>query len=121
MITFEPFTGVEIRKLLAKSSSAFCELDRVSTELVKSCQNVLLTPVTRIINASLQTAVFPAPMKYARVKPVIKKRALENTLKNYRPVSSLSFLSELIGWAAAMRFKIYLSNNNLNEPFSVSL
>ena len=118
MATFEPFTGVEIRKLLAKSSSAFCELDPVPTELVKSCQDVLLTPVTMIINVSLQTGVFPTSMKSARVKPLIKKQDLDcNTLKNYRPVSNLSFISKLIERAAAMRLKTYLSNNNLNEPF----
>ena len=118
MATFEPFTGVEIRKLLAKSSSAFCELDPVPTELVKSCQDVLLTPVTRIINVSLQTGVFPTSMKSAIVRPLIKKQDLDcNTLKNYRPVSNLSFLSKLIERAAVMRLKTYLSNNNVNEPF----
>ena len=118
MTTFESFTGVEIRKLLAKSASAFCELDPVPTELVKSCQDVLLTPVARIINVSLQTGVFPKSMKSARVKPLIKKQDLDcNTLKNYRHVSDLSFISKLIERAAAMRLKTYLSDNNLNEPF----
>ena len=56
------------------------------------CLETLLPAVTAVINQSLQTCVFPFVFKEAIVKPLLKKPSLDpNSLKNYRPVSNLSF------------------------------
>ena len=118
MATFKPFTEIEIKKLISKSSNAFSDLDPIPTWLVKECQEVLISPLTKIVNRSLSTGVFPSSMKTARVKPLIKKHNLDcNELKNYRPVSNLSFLSKLIERAVSLRLNSYLCEHNLNESF----
>ena len=104
-------------KLIAKSSSAFCDTDPAPTWLIKKCLDILITPITKIVNLSLSTGVFPRSMKQARVKPLIKNHNLDcDTLENYRPVSNLSFLSKIVERAVTTRLNKYLFDNNLDEP-----
>ena len=86
------------------------------TWLVKDCLDVLISPITNIVNKSLSVGVFPRSMKAALVKPLIKNHTLDcNILNNYRPVSNLTFLSKVIEKAVAFHLNKYLINNNLNE------
>ena len=49
------------------------------------------------MNLSLQSAKVPDSMKEALVTPLLKKDDLDpEVLKNYRPVSNLSFLSKVL-------------------------
>ncbi|KAK7108418.1 hypothetical protein V1264_016162 [Littorina saxatilis] len=53
-------------------------------------------------------------MKQALVKPLIKKSSLDrNDLKNYRPVSNLSFLSKILERLVLLQLNAHLSSNNL--------
>ena len=63
MDTFEPFTETDIRQLLKRSSNAFCAVDYL---------DVLISPITNIVNKSLSLGVFPRSMKAALVIPLIK-------------------------------------------------
>ena len=53
-----------------------------------------------IINSSLRSSQVPKSMKSAIVTPLLKKSTLDpDILKNYRPVSNLSYISKLLrGW-----------------------
>ena len=73
MDTFEPFTETDIRQLLNRSSNAFCAVDPVPTQLVKDYLDVLISPITYIVNTSLSLGVFARSTKAALVKPLIKK------------------------------------------------
>ena len=63
METFEPFTETDIRQLLKRSSNAFCAVDPMPTWLVKDCLDVLISPITNIVNKSLSLGVLPRSMK----------------------------------------------------------
>ena len=58
----------------------------------------MLAPlITRIINKSLEKGCLPDDLKHANILPLIKKDNLDkDTLKNYRPVSNLTFVSKLL-------------------------
>ena len=61
------------------------------------------------------TPNFKAPGQI--VRPLIKKSTLDkNILKNYRPVSNLSFISKITEKIVASRFKKHLLENSLHEP-----
>ena len=67
------------------------------TWLVKQCEDQLVPVLTLIVNVSLSTAEFSDELKKAFVTPLIKKAILDSEiLKNYRPVSNISFLSKLV-------------------------
>ena len=55
-------------------------------------------------------------MKQAVVRPLIKNKSLDpNILKNFRPVSNLSFLSKLTERIVANRINSHVSSNDLLE------
>ncbi len=50
-----------------------------------------------MVNTSLLSGTFPNSLKTAVVKPLLKKRNLDNTmLSNYRPISNLPFIGKII-------------------------
>ena len=78
------------------------------------CLDELILPITSIINHSLKTGVFPHCFKKALVTPLLKKPNLDkNDLKNYRPVSNLSFLSKIMEKIVLRQLIEYLQNNDL--------
>ena len=60
----------------------------------------------------METSTFPQNFKEARVRPLLKKTSLsKNELKNYRPVSNLSFISKILEKIVA-----HIKNNHLSNP-----
>ena len=97
--TLEQWTLVttdEVEKLISSSPNKTCQLDPVPTWLVKDMQSLLSPIITLLFNKSLATGCFPSQFKKAVVRPLLKKSGLDvSQMKNYRPVSNLSFLSKL--------------------------
>ena len=87
----------EVRYLVLWAPCKSSDLDPISTSLVRDCIDILITPITSIINLSLTEGSFPSHFKSAHVSPLLKKPFLnKDSMKNYRPVSNLSFLSEVL-------------------------
>ena len=60
--------------------------------------------------------MFPEVLKQAIVTPIIKKASLDgNDLKNYRPVSNISFIGKVIEKAAISQINDHLRANDLEE------
>ena len=77
---------------------------------------VLLPVITQIINVSLSSGEFPRSFSHALVKPLLKKPNADcEILKNYRPVSNLTFLSKILEKVVARRLFTYMSENGLHE------
>ena len=58
-----------ITKLKNKSSYGY---DNISNELIKSAKNVLIKPLTLIVNQCLHTGIYPSKLILSRVKPLFK-------------------------------------------------
>ena len=67
----------EIRKIIQKSALKSCSSDPVPTWLLKEHLEVMLPVITDTVNLSLSTGVFLEQMKYASVKPLLKKSGLD--------------------------------------------
>src|ERR1051325_11027369 len=94
---FSPTTEAEVRKAIMFSSNATCALDSIPTQLLKSCLDVLIQPITTIINLSLTEGSFPDSFKSAIVTPLHKKHSLpHDDLSSYRPISNLNFISKIL-------------------------
>ena len=82
--------------------------------LVKECADILITPITKIVNYAIKEGSFANCFKMAYVTPLQKKPSLDrNILKNYRPVSNLSFISKLIKKVVAKQLKEFISHEGL--------
>ena len=64
----------------------------------------------------LESAYVPHTFKSARIRPLLKKPGLDqNLLNNYRPVSSLLFISKILEKVVDMRLEQHLTIKNLHE------
>ena len=78
-----------------KSKPTSCSLDLLPTSLLLEFDDLLPT-LTNIINFSLSSGTFPSTFRSAVVKPLLNKTSLNpNNLKNFRPVSKISFMSKI--------------------------
>ena len=88
------------------------------TLLPVECLDTLLPSLTAFINSSLSSGVFPEVFKTALFTPLLKKKYLgQNELKNYHPVSNLSFVSKIIEKLVLSQLSDHLSSNNLYNHF----
>ena len=63
--------------------------------LIKKILPVIIKPLKRIFNISLQKGIFPEKMKMAKVIPLFKNGESSH-FSNYRPVSILPQLSKIL-------------------------
>ena len=69
--------------------------DDISSNVIKSSYDELITPIYHICNISLKAGIFPNNMKIAKVIPLFKSDA-EEKFKNYRPISILPVFSKIL-------------------------
>jgi hypothetical protein len=111
---FDTVTEDEVKKIINNSPTKSCELDPLPTTLLKDCIDVIVPTVTKIVNQSLSSGIFPSSLKSAIVRPLLKKPSLDHDiLKNYRPVSNLSFLSKVLERIVLARISPFLKCNKL--------
>ena len=115
--TFDPATLAEVSKIIKRSPPKSCMLDPLPSHLLKKNLELLVGPITQIVNTSLASGEFPSRFKRAVISPLIKKASLDcNELKYYRPVSNLSFISKVLERVVASRLNTYLSEQSLRDP-----
>ena len=106
-----------VRLTILSSPLKTCELYAFPTPLLLECPDSLLPCITAVFNNSLLSGVFPSVYKSALVKPLLKKMSLDpDDLKNYRPVSNLSFLSKVLERLVLSQLNEHLNHNNLLNP-----
>ena len=89
-----------------------CGIDGISNIIMKSINNILIKPITIIINQMLETGVFPDKLKVAKVIPLFKKGD-PTLLTNYRPISLLPSLSKIFEKVIYQQLYAYFENLNL--------
>ena len=94
---FYHVTVDNVSKLIMSMPSKSCALDILPMWLLKENIEVVAKPITSIINVSLSTGIFPSKFREAVVSPLLKKPSLDKeVLKNYRPVSNISYVSKIM-------------------------
>ena len=66
-----------------------------------------------MVNISLESGHFPSAWKEALVRPILKKNGLNTVLKNYRPVSNLSFISKVTERAVFLQIDNHMKNMSI--------
>ena len=88
-------TADDIKDQLAILDTSKCYgPDGVSPKLVKEAGHILISPLQRLFNLSLNKGKFPKMWKQANVLPIFKK-GNPNDPGNYRPVSLLCCFSKI--------------------------
>ena len=111
------FTAVDendIRKIADKlDNKKSCGIDGIyKIFIMKSIFNILIKPITIIMNQMLETGVFPDKLKVAKVIPLFKKGD-PTLLTNYRPISLLPSLSKIFEKVIYQQLYAFFENSNL--------
>ena len=115
---FSPVSQADVEKIIKEMTLKSCEIDPIPASVLEKCLPQLLPFITDIINTSLTTGVFPADLKKAIVRPLLKKHNLDhNNLSNYRPVSNIPFMSKLLEKVVLLQLNDHLISNGLYDPF----
>ena len=87
-------------------------LDRISGRLLRDSADCIAPVLTRLFNRSLQTSAFPAIWKQGKVTALFK--AGEHTdCNNYRPITVLPTISNILERAVHIQLYGYLSESKL--------
>ena len=118
LLAFRKLSEDDVCKIIKSSANKSCSLDFLPTWMVKDYIDIVVGPITSIVNQSLTSGVFPHILKQAVVTPIIKKTNLDrNELSNYRPVSNINFIGKVIEKAAIMQVDEHVDDNNLHEVY----
>ena len=86
------------------------DLDPTPTSVVKECIDILITPITSVINLSLTEGSFPSHFRSAHVSPLNK-----GSMKNYQPVSNLGFLSKVLEKVVMNQLNSHINSSNASN------
>ena len=89
--------------------------DNMPAYLIKEAAPVIVYSLTNIINYSIVTGKVPKQWKQARVTPV-HKVGDKTIMNNYRPISTLPFLSKVIEHVVYNQLTYHLESNALLPP-----
>ena len=115
---FDLVSSLTLQNTILSMKSSTCKLDPIPTTVLKEVLTTVLPHLLLIINSSLSTGNFPSAFKHAIVQPLLKKPNLDpSDLKNYRPISKLSFLSKVLEKIIYCQLTSYMNNNYMFEKF----
>ena len=118
MTEFTPLSVGALKQIIMNMPTKTCDLDPIPTSLLKVCIDTVLPALLHIVNLSLTSGLLSLDLKMACIVPRLKKESLDiNDLKNYRPISNLSFLSKLLEKCVYSQINEHLLANHLLSQF----
>ena len=90
--------------------------DGISPRILKEGASILKYPLCKIFNISLRSGVFPSDWKKVNVCPVFKNDS-PALLQNYRPISLISFVDNVMERCVLKHINNYLLNHNIITHF----
>ena len=99
---FFQVTEQEVGKIVTNLKLVGSHVNSVPVKIFKLISAQILYPLTKLINLSFASAVFPDVLKIARIVPIHKKGDSMNP-SNYRPISCLPYIGKIIERCMANR------------------
>ena len=112
--SFREVSYMEVRdiiKNLKNKSTKDCY--GLSTMLLKIVGNLIVYPLTKLINMSITSGHFPDMLKTALVIPIYKNKGDRSDMGSYRPISLLPAISKVYERCMAVQILEYFESNNL--------
>ena len=115
--TLKPVSENEVLKILKslKPKKSY-GIDDISSEILKLGAEVLVVPLTYMINFSIITGKYPTDWKVSKVIPLHKK-GNKKFMKNYRPVSLLPVSGMILEKIVALQIEDFFEENKLLGSF----
>lgn len=84
----------------------------LSVKMIKFVKNLIIIPLTKLINMCFKESIFPKVLKKAIVTPIFKKGD-SSDVTNYRPISLLPIISKIVEKCMANKITKYFEENKL--------
>ena len=113
---FKYVSRVEIEKhLKSLKRKKAAGIDDLPANLLRDAAPEIASPLSKIINLSLCTSIFPNDWKHAKVVPIYKSGKVK-IFDNYRPISLLPVVSKITEKVVHTRLMEHLETLNLLSP-----
>ena len=110
-----PPSYAEISKIIMNLKITRTSLDVLPIKLLKKFCNIFVIPITAMIENSILQGVFPDELKIARITPIHKEDSFTEP-SNFRPISSLSYLSKVYEKFFSLRLLNFCNKYNVISP-----
>jgi len=111
---FQLYTEADVAKVITAAPSKSCELDPIPTDILRQFLPVLLPYITKMCNASLKQGILPTTQRSTIVTPRLKKAGSDPAdVRDYRPISNLTFMSKVVERLVCRQLVAYLEQNGL--------
>ena len=114
---FKETTEDKVLKIINSMAAKTCGSDPIPSSLFKELAPHITGHITTIVNESLRKGVVTSKWKTSIIKPLLKKVRLDPIMKNYRPVSSLPFMSKLVERCMLAQFNKHCEDNLLMPDY----
>nr|CAI5846074.1 unnamed protein product [Callosobruchus analis] len=112
---FQQFSFNEVRDILNNiKNKSSCDIFGLSVKLLKVIKNLIVIPLTKLINSCVQSNSFPDILKKAVVVPVFKKGD-KHDVSNYRPISLLPAISKVVEKCMAVRLTTFFEQHSITS------
>ena len=107
-----PTTPEEVTDIIKQLKDSSPGHDDIHVKVFKQTSHLISPIVSKLINESFVSGVFPSILKIAKVIPIHKGGDKQHP-SNYRPISTISTISKIVEKAMYNRLFTFLDNNNI--------
>lgn len=107
-----PTSSIEVQKTIASFKSKGSHTDAIPSFIFKRISSYISPLLSNLINNSFLTGIFPDCLKLARVVPIFKSGE-RNLVTNYRPISTIHFISKIFERIMFNRVTKFLDKFNI--------
>ena len=109
---FKPTDKNEVATIISSFKNKNSDIESIPSKIYKIIVDFVSEPIAFLFNQSITSGEFPQCLKQARVVPIFKKDDPSN-LENYRPISTLPFLSKVFEKLMTVRLFDYFDKFNI--------
>ena len=109
---FFPVSENDVYRIIISLKNKSSSCDNISVKVLKAISGAILPILTKLINKSLSSGIFPRSLKIANVIPLFKS-GTPTLLENYRPISLLPLLSKIFEKVAHGQLFSYLRDKKI--------
>ena len=110
-----PITESECSKLIKNLKNSGSNIDHMPARIFKSVSAYIISPLVKIMNKSFEDGIYPNCLKIGRIITIFKSGNPTDP-SNYRPISTLPYLSKLFESFICNRFLNYFDKFNILTP-----
>ena len=112
--TFKVVSDDDLINVIKSVKMKYSAVDEISQKAIAPVIKATFKTILDIINDSLQSGIFPEPLKKSFVTPIPKSVKLDfNNLSTLRPIFSISILSKIIEKCVLSQINDYFKDNKL--------